>query len=85
MYALIFRLPDQHRAAARARFPRPQSEAFDGRGNFTMGIKEHIVFSEIDDDKTASEVGINITVCTTARTDDEARALFDGIDFLFRQ
>ena len=60
-------------------------KSFDGRGNYTMGIKEHIVFPEIDYDKTAEVWGMDITVCTTARTDDEARALLAAFNFPFRQ
>jgi large subunit ribosomal protein L5 len=50
-------------------------KSFDGRGNYAMGIKEHIVFPEIDYDKVESIWGMDIIVCTTAKTDDEARAL----------
>jgi len=60
-------------------------KSFDGRGNYTLGIKEHIVFPEIDYDKTADVWGMDITVCTTARTDDEARALLTAFNFPFRQ
>jgi large subunit ribosomal protein L5 len=60
-------------------------KSFDGRGNYTLGIKEHIVFPEIDYDKTAEVWGMDITVCTTARTDDEARALLTAFNFPFRQ
>jgi large subunit ribosomal protein L5 len=60
-------------------------KSFDGRGNFTLGIKEHIVFPEIDYDKAADIWGMDITVCTTARTDDEARALLTAFNFPFRQ
>ena len=60
-------------------------KSFDGRGNFAMGIKEHIVFPEIDYDKTESIVGMDIIVCTTAKTDDEARALLRAFNFPFRQ
>ena len=56
-------------------------KSFDGRGNYTLGIKEHIVFPEIDYDKAADIWGMDITVCTTARNDDEARALVDGVQF----
>ena len=59
-------------------------KSFDGRGNYTIGIKEHIVFPEIDYDKTADVWGMDITVCTTARTDDEARALLAAFNFPFR-
>jgi large subunit ribosomal protein L5 len=60
-------------------------KSFDGRGNYTIGIKEHIVFPEIDYDKTAEVWGMDITVCTTARNDDEARALLKAFNFPFRQ
>jgi len=60
-------------------------KSFDGRGNYTLGIKEHIVFPEIDYDKTAEVWGMDITVCTTARNDDEARALLTAFNFPFRQ
>jgi large subunit ribosomal protein L5 len=61
------------------------AKSFDGRGNFSLGLKEHIVFPEIDYDKTAEIWGMDITVCTTARTDDEARALLTAFNFPFRQ
>jgi large subunit ribosomal protein L5 len=60
-------------------------KSFDGRGNYSLGVKEHIVFPEIDYDKTAEVWGMDITVCTTARTDDEARALLTAFNFPFRQ
>jgi large subunit ribosomal protein L5 len=60
-------------------------KSFDGRGNYTLGLKEHIVFPEIDYDKTAEVWGMDITVCTTARTDEEARALLAAFNFPFRQ
>jgi large subunit ribosomal protein L5 len=60
-------------------------KSFDGRGNYTLGVKEHIVFPEIDYDKAADIWGMDITVCTTARTDDEARALLTAFNFPFRQ
>ncbi len=60
-------------------------KSFDGRGNYSLGIKEHIVFPEIDYDKTADVWGMDITVCTTARNDDEARALLTAFNFPFRQ
>jgi large subunit ribosomal protein L5 len=60
-------------------------KSFDGRGNYSLGIKEHIVFPEIDYDKAADVWGMDITVCTTARTDDEARALLAAFNFPFRQ
>ena len=60
-------------------------KSFDGRGNYTLGIKEHIVFPEIDYDKTTDVWGMDITVCTTARNDEEARALLTAFNFPFRQ
>ena len=60
-------------------------KSFDGRGNYTLGIKEHIVFPEIDYDKATDIWGMDITVCTTASTDDEARALLTAFNFPFRQ
>jgi large subunit ribosomal protein L5 len=59
--------------------------SFDGRGNYSLGLKEHIVFPEIDYDKAAEIWGMDITVCTTARTDAEARALLTAFNFPFRQ
>jgi len=61
------------------------AKSFDGRGNYSLGIREHIVFPEIDYDKAADIWGMDITVCTTARTDDEARALLRAFNFPFRQ
>jgi len=60
-------------------------KSFDGRGNYSLGIKEHIIFPEIDFDKAGETWGMDITVCTTARTDDEARALLTAFNFPFRQ
>jgi large subunit ribosomal protein L5 len=60
-------------------------KSFDGRGNYAMGIKEHIVFPEINYDKVDQVWGMDIIVCTTAKTDDEARALLKGFNFPFRQ
>jgi large subunit ribosomal protein L5 len=60
-------------------------KSFDGRGNLSLGIKEHIVFPEIDFDKAVDIWGLDITVCTSARSDDEARALLTAFNFPFRQ
>jgi large subunit ribosomal protein L5 len=60
-------------------------KSFDGRGNYSLGIKEHIIFPEIDYDKASDIWGMDITVCTTASTDDEARALLTEFNFPFRQ
>jgi large subunit ribosomal protein L5 len=60
-------------------------KSFDGGGNYTIGIKEHIIFPEIDYDKAADVWGMDITVCTSAKSDDEARALLSAFNFPFRQ
>lgn len=60
-------------------------KSFDGRGNYSLGIKEHIIFPEIDYDKAVDVWGMDITVCTSAKTDDEARALLTAFNFPFRQ
>jgi large subunit ribosomal protein L5 len=60
-------------------------KSFDGRGNYSLGLKEHIIFPEIDFDKVSESRGMDITVCTTAETDDEARALLTFLNFPFRQ
>ena len=58
-------------------------KAFDGRGNYALGIKEQIVFPEVDYDKIETVRGMDIVIVTTAKTDDEARALLKGFDFPF--
>lgn len=60
-------------------------KSFDGRGNYAMGIKEHIVFPEIDYDKVDQIWGMDVIVCTSATTDDEARALLREFNFPFPQ
>jgi large subunit ribosomal protein L5 len=60
-------------------------KSFDGGGNYTLGIKEHIIFPEIDYDKATDIWGMDITVCTSAKTDAEARALLTAFNFPFRQ
>jgi large subunit ribosomal protein L5 len=59
--------------------------SFDGHGNYAMGIKEHIIFPEIDYDKIDRVWGLDVIVCTTAQTDDEARALLEAFNFPFRK
>ena len=59
--------------------------SFDGRGNYAMGIKEHIIFPEIAYDQIEQVWGMDIVVCTTAKNDDEARALLKAFNFPFRQ
>jgi large subunit ribosomal protein L5 len=61
------------------------AKSFDGRGNYAMGIKEHIVFPEIEYDKVDQIWGMDIVVCTTAQTDDEARELLRAFNFPFRK
>jgi large subunit ribosomal protein L5 len=61
------------------------AKSFDGRGNFAMGIKEHLVFPEIAYDKIDQVWGMDVIVCTTAKSDDEARALLKLFNFPFRQ
>jgi large subunit ribosomal protein L5 len=58
--------------------------AFDGRGNYTLGIREQIIFPEIDYDKVEQVRGLNITIVTTAQSDDEARELLGGLGMPFR-
>jgi large subunit ribosomal protein L5 len=60
-------------------------KSFDGRGNFAMGVKEHIVFPEINYDKVDQIWGMDVIVCTTAKSDDEARALLRHFNFPFRK
>ncbi len=59
-------------------------KSFDGRGNYNMGVKEQIIFPEIEYDKIDALRGMNITITTTAKTDDEARALLTAFSFPFR-
>ena len=58
-------------------------KSFDGRGNYAMGMKEHIVFLEIDYDKTETVWGMDIVIRTTAKTDEEAKALLQGFQMPF--
>jgi large subunit ribosomal protein L5 len=59
-------------------------KAFDGNGNYAMGLKEHLVFPEINYDQADMPWGMDIIVCTTAKTNDEARALLTEFNFPFR-
>ena len=84
MYEFIDRLVNV--ALPRVRdFRGLNPKSFDGRGNYALGIKEHIVFPEINYDKVYQIWGMDIVVCTTAKTDDEARALLKAFNFPFRQ
>jgi large subunit ribosomal protein L5 len=60
-------------------------KSFDGRGNYTMGLKENLIFPEIDYSKVELVKGMNITVCTTAKTDEEGLELMNLMDFPFRK
>ena len=71
--------------------PRPSKlfqgvpdKSFDGRGNYSLGLKEQLVFPEIDYDKIDRLRGLEITIVTTARTDEEGRALLRGLGMPFR-
>jgi large subunit ribosomal protein L5 len=61
------------------------TESFDGRGNYTLGITEQLVFTEIDYDKIDRTRGMDITIVTSAETDEQARALFDALAFPFKR
>ena len=61
------------------------SKGFDGRGNYNMGLKEQIVFPEINYDKVEKVRGMNITICTTAGNDNEGRALLEALGMPFRK
>ena len=60
------------------------AKSFDGRGNYSMGVKEQIIFPEIDYDKIDALRGMDITITTSASNDDEARALLEGFNFPFK-
>ena len=61
------------------------AKSFDGAGNYNMGLKEQIVFPEINYDKIDKVRGMNITICTTAKTDEEAHALLEGFQMPFQK
>ena len=60
-------------------------DSFDGRGNYTMGLKDQLIFPEVDYTKVDRVRGMNVTICTTADTDEQARALLQGLGMPFRQ
>jgi large subunit ribosomal protein L5 len=83
MYEFLERLI--HVAIPRVRdFRGLNSKAFDGRGNYTLGIREQIIFPEIDYDKVDKVKGMNITIVTTAKTDEEGRLLLSLLGMPFR-
>ena len=61
------------------------NKAFDGRGNYTLGLKDQLIFPEINYNKVQKVKGMNISIVTTAKSDDEARALLTGIGMPFRK
>jgi large subunit ribosomal protein L5 len=61
------------------------TKGFDGRGNYNMGVKEQIIFPEINYDKVDKVRGMNITICTTAKSDNEGRALLEALGVPFRK
>ncbi len=83
MYEFLERLVDI--ALPRVRDFRGLSpKSFDGRGNYSMGVKEQIIFPEVDYDKIDTLRGLDITLTTTAKNDDEGRALLKAFNFPFR-
>ncbi len=84
MWAFIDRLVNL--ALPRVRdFRGVSPKGFDGRGNYNMGLKEQIVWPEINFDRVDQTRGMNVTICTTAKNDDEGRALLAALGFPFRQ
>lgn len=76
MYQFLYRLI--HIAIPRVKdFRGLKTSGFDGHGGYSLGIREHIIFPEIDFDKIEKVIGLNITINTTAKTDEEAKALLD--------
>ena len=61
------------------------TKSFDGRGNYTLGVREHVIFPEIDYTKTDNIKGLNVTIVTTAQTDPEALSLLKGMGMPFRR
>ena len=60
-------------------------KSFDGRGNYSFGVTEQLIFPEIDYDQVSTVRGMDITICTTADNDEDARALLDAFGFPFRK
>ena len=73
-------------ATARIRdFRGVPSDAFDGRGNYTIGLKEQLIFPEIDFDQVTTTLGMNITIVTSARNDEEGQSLLKMIGMPFKK
>jgi len=84
MYSFLDRLINV--ALPRVRdFRGISGQSFDGRGNYTLGVREQLIFSEIDYDKVEKIRGMDVVIVTTARTDEEARALLKGLGMPFRE
>jgi large subunit ribosomal protein L5 len=84
MYEFLDRLVNV--ALPRVRdFRGVSGKSFDGRGNYTLGLREQVIFPEIVYDKIDKVRGMDITICTTARTDEEARALLVQFGMPFRE
>ena len=84
MYEFLDRL--MNLALPRVRdFRGVSPKAFDGRGNFTLGVTDQLIFPEIDYNKVKKVKGMNVCIVTTAKTDEEARALLDGLGMPFRK
>ena len=84
MYDFLDRL--MNLALPRVRdFQGVPNKSFDGRGNYTLGLKEQIIFPEIEYDKVERIKGLNVTVCTSARTDEEALALLKYLGMPFKK
>jgi len=82
MYEFLDRLI--HVALPRVRdFRGVSKKAFDGRGNYTLGVRDHLIFPEIDYSKVDKSKGMNITIVTTAKTDDQARFLLKELGMPF--
>ena len=84
MYEFLDRLVSVSLARVRD-FRGTPTKGFDGRGNYTLGLKEQIIFPEVDFDKVEKIVGMNVTVCTSAATDAEALALLKHLGMPFRR
>jgi large subunit ribosomal protein L5 len=61
------------------------AKSFDGRGNYNMGVREQIIFPEVDYDQIDAIRGMNVTITTSAKNDEEGRALLEAFDFPFRK
>ena len=89
LQTLVYRNHDrisyEHVALPRVRdFKGVAPKAFDGRGNYTLGLKEQIIFPEVDFDNVERISGMNVSIVTSANTDDEARALLRHLGMPFR-